>query len=259
MAERRMFTKKITESDAFLEMPLSTQCLYFHLNMAADDEGFVNAPKRIQKMVGASEDDLKLLMAKSFILMFESGVIVIKHWKMHNYLRCDRFKPTDYQEEKALLTEKENKSYTLGIPNDNQRYTGGTQAVDVGKDRIEEDRIVEDRDELSGSYSEIIDYLNQKTGAHYKASGDKTRRLIKARMNEGFTVDDFKTVIDKKSAEWLSDSKMQQYLRPETLFGTKFEGYLNQKEVKAQQKKPGFNDMQKSSYDFNELEKLLEG
>lgn len=112
MPEKRMFTKKITESDAFLDMPLSSQCLYFHLNMSADDDGFVNNPKRILRTIGASEDDLKLLIAKAFILVFESGVIVIKHWRMHNTLQNDRYHPTDYQEEYSLLGLKDNKSYT---------------------------------------------------------------------------------------------------------------------------------------------------
>lgn len=112
MPEKRMFTKKITESDAFLDMPLSSQCLYFHLNMGADDDGFVNNPKRIMRTIGASEDDLKLLIAKAFILVFENGVIVIKHWRMHNTLQNDRYKPTDYQEEYALLGLKDNQAYT---------------------------------------------------------------------------------------------------------------------------------------------------
>ena len=112
MPEKRMFTKKITESDAFLDMPLSSQCLYFHLNMSADDDGFVNNPKRILRTIGASEDDLKLLIAKAFVLVFESGVIVIKHWRMHNTLQNDRYHPTDYQEEFSLLGIKDNKSYT---------------------------------------------------------------------------------------------------------------------------------------------------
>lgn len=112
MPEKRMFTKKITESDAFLEMPLSTQCLYFHLNMFADDDGFVNSPKRVMRTIGASEDDLKLLIAKAFILVFENGVIVIKHWRMHNTLQNDRYHPTDYQEEFAMLGLKDNKAYT---------------------------------------------------------------------------------------------------------------------------------------------------
>ena len=113
MAERRMFTKKITESDAFLDMPSSTQMLYFHLSMNADDDGFVNNPKKIQRMCGASDDDFKLLIAKSFVILFESGVIVIKHWKMHNYIQSDRYKPTDYIEEKSMLGLKQNKAYTL--------------------------------------------------------------------------------------------------------------------------------------------------
>ena len=112
MAEKRMFTQKIIDSDAFLDMPLSTQALYFHLNMRADDDGFINNPKKIQRMIGASEDDLKLLLTKRFILVFESGVIVIKHWRMHNTLRKDRYNPTQYQEEFALLQIKENNSYT---------------------------------------------------------------------------------------------------------------------------------------------------
>ena len=87
MAEKRMFTQKIIDSDAFLDMPLSTQALYFHLNMRADDDGFINNPKRIQRTIGASDDDLKLLIAKRFVICFENGVIVIKHWKMHNTLR----------------------------------------------------------------------------------------------------------------------------------------------------------------------------
>lgn len=112
MAEKRMFTQKIIDSDPFLDMPLSTQALYFHLNMRADDDGFINNPKRIQRTIGASEDDLKLLIAKRFVICFESGVIVIKHWRMHNTLRKDRYNPTTYQEELALLEVKDNNSYT---------------------------------------------------------------------------------------------------------------------------------------------------
>lgn len=112
MAEKRMFTQKIIDSDPFLEMPLSTQALYFHLNMRADDDGFINNPKRMCRTIGASEDDLKLLLAKRFVIGFESGVLVIKHWRMHNTLRKDRYNPTQYQEEFAMLDIKGNKSYT---------------------------------------------------------------------------------------------------------------------------------------------------
>ena len=113
MAERRMFAKTIIDSDAFLDMPLSTQALYFHLSMRADDDGFINNPKKIQRMVGCGDDDLKLLMVKRFILVFESGVIVIKHWKIHNYIQKDRYKPTLYQDEKAQIAVKETNAYTF--------------------------------------------------------------------------------------------------------------------------------------------------
>lgn len=112
MAEKRMFTQKIIDSDAFLDMPLSTQALYFHLNMRADDDGFVNNPKKLQRYIGACDDDLKLLLAKRFVIGFASGVIVIKHWRMHNTLRKDRYSPTQYQEEFAMLDVKENRAYT---------------------------------------------------------------------------------------------------------------------------------------------------
>ena len=113
MAERRMFAKTIIDSDAFLEMPLSSQALYFHLSMRADDDGFINNPRKIQRIIGCGNDDLKLLIAKKFIIPFDSGVCVIKHWRIHNYLQKDRYKETMYIEEKSQLDIKKNKSYTL--------------------------------------------------------------------------------------------------------------------------------------------------
>lgn len=136
MAERRMFAKTIIDSDAFLDMPLSAQALYFHLSMRADDDGFINNPKKIQRAIGASDDDCKLLILKKFIIAFESGVIVIKHWKIHNYIQKDRYKPTIYQEEKNELIIKENKAYTECIQN---AYSSDTQ-VRLGKDRLGKDR-----------------------------------------------------------------------------------------------------------------------
>lgn len=234
MAERRMFAKTIIDSDAFLDMPLSTQALYFHLSMRADDEGFINNPKKIQRMVGSSEDDLKLLTAKRFILAFDSGVIVIKHWKLHNYIRSDRFKPTMYLEEKSQLITKENKAYsvgmTVGIPEadhlDTQVRLGKVRLGKVSKDILSSS---DEQDDVP--YKEIVDYLNLKTSKSYKHSTSKTKSLIKARWNEGFRVDDFKKVIDNKCFEWIGNPDMAKYLRPETLFGNKFEGYLNENNV----------------------------
>ena len=104
MAERRMFSKTIIDSDMFLDMPLSTQSLYFHLSMRGDDDGFINNPKKIQRMIGATDDDLRILAAKQFIIPFESGIVVIKHWRIHNCIQKDRYKETIYQNEKQRLS-----------------------------------------------------------------------------------------------------------------------------------------------------------
>ena len=153
MAERRMFAKTIIDSDLFLDMPSSTQCLYFHLSMRADDDGFINNPKKIQRMVGGSDDDLKLLIAKNFLIPFESGVVVIKHWKIHNYIQKDRYKPTLYQQELEQLEVDRSKNYqinfygaggkdlyipdTSGIPLGDKMDT----QVRLGKDSIDKNNI----------------------------------------------------------------------------------------------------------------------
>lgn len=113
MAERRMFAKTIIDSDAFLEMPTTSQLLYFHLAMRADDDGFVNKPKSLMRMVGCKDDDLKLLFVKKFLIPFESGVVVIKHWKIHNYIRKDTYTETKYKEEKSTLELDENSAYRI--------------------------------------------------------------------------------------------------------------------------------------------------
>lgn len=137
MAERRMFAKSIIDSDSFLDMPLSTQALYFHLSMRADDDGFVNNPKRLLRLIGASDDEMKLLFAKKFILGFESGVIVIKHWKIHNYIQKDRYKKTNYHEEMELLSVDKNNGYTLDTECI-QIGDSGKVRLELGKERKEE-------------------------------------------------------------------------------------------------------------------------
>ena len=135
MAERRMFAKTIIDSDAFLDMPLSAQRLYFHLCMRADDDGFVNNPRRIMRMVNATDDDAKILIGKKFLIAFESGVIVIKHWRIHNYIRKDTYNETKYKEEKSELELDENSSYTLR----GRLVDGSSTQVRLGKDRLGED------------------------------------------------------------------------------------------------------------------------
>jgi hypothetical protein len=150
-----MFNKQITRSDAFLDMPRSTRLLYYDLSLDADDDGFLDKYKSIMRLTGASEDDLKLLVAKSFIIPFEEGIIVIKHWRMNNLIRSDRYKPTVYQEQKRKLLVKENGAYSLkqnemvGIPNDNQTTTIGSQVVDAVKYSIGKVSIVKESIENS--------------------------------------------------------------------------------------------------------------
>ncbi len=154
MAERRMFSKTIVDADNFLDMPASTRLLYYDLGMRADDDGFVNAPKKITRMTGASQDDLKLLIAKKFLIPFESGVVVIKHWKINNYIRPDRYKATIYQEELQQLEETSNKEYVLtnrlpsGIPTVYQVSTQMDTQDRIGKDRIGKDRIGKDKEDV---------------------------------------------------------------------------------------------------------------
>lgn len=133
-----MFAKTIVTSDAFLDMPLSARCLYFTLGMFADDDGFVNNPKSIMRQVGASTDDLNLLLAKRFILAFDSGVIVIKHWRIHNYIQKDRYKETKYIEERATLMLDEKGAYTECIQDVSIRDT----QVSIGKDKLSKDSLI---------------------------------------------------------------------------------------------------------------------
>lgn len=141
MADRRMFSKTIIDSDTFLDMPLSAQALYFHLSMRADDDGFINNPKKIQRMIGASDDDCRLLIMKQLIIAFDSGVIVIKHWRLHNYIQKDRYKPTLYQNEKSTLELDESKVYTKCI----QDVSNMDTQVRLGKVRLGKVKESEDK------------------------------------------------------------------------------------------------------------------
>ena len=144
MAERRMFAKTIIDSDAFLDMPITAQLLYFHLSMRADDDGFINKPKSIMRMIGAKDDDIKMLFSKKFVIPFDSGVVVIKHWKIHNYIRKDSYSETKYKDEKRLLTLDENNAYSLDVTNPSrvcdESVTDVSTQVRIGKDRLGKDR-----------------------------------------------------------------------------------------------------------------------
>ena len=139
-----MFSLKIVDSDLFLDMPLSSQCLYFHLSMRADDDGFVNNPKKIIKIIGANEDDLKILIAKGFVIVFEQEIIVITHWRINNFIRKDRYKPTLYENEVQSLSQTKNGMYIkeVGCHLVAERLTSGQPSIDkvsIDKGRVEQD------------------------------------------------------------------------------------------------------------------------
>ena len=139
-----MFAKTIIDSDAFLDMPMSARLLYYDLSMRADDDGFVNSPKKIMRMIGATQDDLTILGLRKFIIPFDNGVVVIKHWYIHNYIRKDTYNETPYKEQKELLEFDENKSYRLRGNMDTERIQsvdGSSTQVRLGKDSIGKDNI----------------------------------------------------------------------------------------------------------------------
>ena len=261
MANKRMFSMLIVDSDAFLDMPLSSQCLYFHLCMRADDDGFVSNPKKIQRMISASEDDLKLLVAKRFLIRFEDGVVVIKHWRMHNSIRYDRYTPTVYADDLKQLGLKPNKAYTLDvqkalattcqphvIPDGNQVATSGCQDdanssyPDIGLDKdidIVKDSSKENRDKkrfTPPTKEEIAAYCLEKDLHidvdyfidYYTANGWKVGRN---------PMKDWKATVRnwaKRDTEW-------------------------QKGKQAKGSRNRFNNFEQRTYDFDQLERMLGG
>jgi hypothetical protein len=183
MAQRRMFSDKIVDTDAFLDMPISSQLLYFHLAMRADDDGFVANPKKIMRIISANDDDYKILCGKKFIIQFESGICVIKHWLIHNLIRYDRYVPTQYVKEKSMLiVDKETRKYSLDkglspdvIPNDNQM----APQYRLGKDRLGKDSNTGDKsqkEKFTQKGAEIIkafEAVDPKNKTYY---ANKTQR-----------------------------------------------------------------------------------
>ena len=217
MAEKRMFSKTIIDSDAFLDMPLSSQALYFHLSMRADDDGFVNNPKKIQRLTGCGDDDLKLLMAKKFLIPFESGIVVIKHWRIHNYIRTDRYKETNYIEEKSMLGIEKNKAYSLLVENKDctplisLSKNGMSNGIPTGdkwdtqnrldknrldKNRVEENSIDKNREDKSPS-SGCCSSSNLEVFKHFEKCGF----MVTAILMEQISAD-----IEVYSKQWLMDA-----------------------------------------------------
>ena len=232
MAQKRMFDKSITNDDNFLDMPVSSQVLYFHLSMNADDDGFINNWKSIMRMTGTKEDDLKVLIAKQFIIPFDSGVIVIRHWRINNYLRSDRYKETQFKTELRQLSLGENEEYLLenkvGIP-----------LVDTDKNRIDKNSIEENNNNTTNNT--LFDYLQengfQLSPIQYEVvqqwdDNELTRYAIKkAVLNNKFNIsyiDKILTSFNKKNIK-----TVQQAIEDDENFENKRDLYYKKKyEVK---------------------------
>lgn len=253
MAQKRMFDRTITNDDDFMELSSQAQSLYFQMNMSADDDGLTKNYRNYMKLLGATDDDLQALIDKSFIIKFESGVIAIKHWLIHNTVRKDRYRKTIFQDEYNKLAISENNEYVMvkedGLPTGNQlatqysiaKYSIGEQSADESSSgelslvnsSKEKNSSVEEREEVEilskddFLRKEIIDYLNKKVNANYDYNDPKTKELIQNLIDRGKRKLDFQVVIDKKYNEW-HNNKMSVQLNPYILFGEKFDMYFNQ-------------------------------
>ena len=251
MAKKRMFNLDAVNTDRFLDMSIPARLLYFDLGMRADDEGFVASPNMIIRSTGNSKESLDELIRKGYVIPFKSGVIVITHWKMNNYLQKDRFTPTIYTEEKEQLSIDENKVYSM---RKNAMYTKCIQNVSKmdtqysidknSKDIYSRDESRQNRKKKSSKHknlfeklpqdqqeelTRIINHLNESTGSNYRPNTKDTVIKFKNLKELDYKEEDFFKVIDNKVKDW-TNSEQSKYLRPETLFReSHFESYLNER------------------------------
>ena len=271
MAEKRMFSNKIIDSDAFIDMPLSTQALYFHLHMRADDDGFLNNAQRIMRMIGANKNDYDLLIAKSFIIQFPDGICVIKHWRIHNYIRKDRYRATQYTEEKAMLSVKENGSYTLvqnepvGIPNDNQSVDERVTQISIDQNSIDLDNInnVQKEDFApSGNKKEKIN--KQEIEAFFERvwklypSKKGKQRVSDKQKKVLFEIgqEELERAIKRYVADWEKEKEWRKQQNGSTFFNSGYVDYLDANYVPPikQQSSNKFHNFDQRSYDYGALE-----
>lgn len=228
MANRRMFSLDVIDTDVFLEMPLTTQALYFQLGMRADDDGFVSSPKRVLKMLDCKPDDLRILISRGYVIAFETGVIVITDWKTNNLIKTDRYKKTRYQEEfkqlelhngsynkKATVLPGESYQEIECIQNGTQMEPSwnpsGTQMepqVRLGKDSIYNNTFTDvkvtgnpepENQKTENIFTKIQELYNSicKSYPRLTKISDKRKKAINARLKTGYTLEDFRKVFEK--------------------------------------------------------------
>ncbi len=276
MANRRMFNKKLIDSDAFLDLPLSAQALYFHLSMRADDDGFIDNANRIQRMIGSNKDDLNILIAKSFILVFDdTGVIVVKHWRMHNYIQRDRYHETDYKQEKRMLEIDENGAYEFQKSDQLQDgYNLDTECIpSIGKVSIELDKSnnnilpeqagqqkqENDSQDSKQLYQGAREYhMPLKNGDDYVVTENDVKEF--EQLYPGIDID----AQMRKALAWLTNNKQKQKTKrgmPRFLNGwinRAYEQFVEEPKARANAPKPQIqHNFTQRDYDFDDLEKQL--
>lgn len=272
LAERRMFSKKIINTAKFLKMPLSAQCLYFHLGLNADDDGVVEA-YTVLTLIKATEDDLKILVTKGFITVLNEDLVsFVNDWTENNKLRSDRKVNSVYTNlllqvvPDVVLLDKKQRSDRVKKKWDVPGTSLGRQWDGIGEDSIDKYSKEEEKKEREKEYKEkekkfsqtceqIVNYLNSVLSSQYKANNKQTQQLIKERIDEGFTFNDFKAVIDKKNKEW-RNTEMAEFLRPSTLFGNNFENYLNTPAKNAHSQNTGLRAHERN-YNQNDYDALI--
>lgn len=245
------FASSICCSDDFLDMPPSARALYLHLGLEADNDGVIANVKSLMRQVQASNDDLSILTAKGYLISVEN-LYVIRDWWINNNQDRSKYRPGDYKEIISILQcptsgEHETLNGAYFLPSSGVPHAGPKEGHKVKEGKVIEDKINEEKvgDSTPSLFAnEVIEYLNEKTGRRFKPTTGIYVRAINARTREGYLFDDFKLVIDYKTAEWLGNKKMECHLTPDTLFGTKFDKYTNQ----AKSSKEGISNAAFSEY-----------
>ena len=249
MAKRRMFSLDIIDTDLFMEMPQSSRLLYYELCMRADDDGFVSSPKKIMKMVGCNEDDFRVLTTKQFIIPFDTGIVVIKHWKIHNYIQKDRYKETIYLDEKNELYQEKNGMYTKCIQDG---YTGKDR-IELGKDRLGKD--------IEGNDDDIFDFIEQNFGRTLNPTeielisqwedNELTRYAIKQTILNG--------VYNFKYINTILNSYKNKNIKTVQQAEQEHQNFINKRQKKIESTPEWFNeDIEEQQVNDEEINKLEE-
>lgn len=222
MANRRMFSLDVVNTDLFLDMPVSAQCLYFHLGMRADDDGFVASPKQIMRMATCTQDDMKILISKGFVILFESGIIVIRHWKQHNYIQSDRYRRTRHAEERDRLELKEN-VYILDTERIQDASKADTQ-YRLSKDRVRDNNYSVHFESFWNTYPR-------------KKEKAKAYKCYNARLKDGYSEEELLIAATEYAKECKERKTEERYIKLGSTFlsaSTPFVDYLKKEGDKSE-------------------------